>query len=168
MADPNPSSKELTKLKLGDTGKAVAANVKRLMTDQNMTYSALVSRLNELGRDIQSLGVRNIVNGKRRVDSDDLVALAVALGVSPATLLMPAGVDRKDVVQGTGTGEQRAERLWRWLVADNPLSGSSRSVVEFWVAAWPLWEHDNMAREVQERKRRITDRFIEKHDGDDQ
>lgn len=139
---------------LGPTGEAVREKIKSLRG--RVPVTELSARLEQLGRPIPPLGIRRIESGDRRVDVDDLVALAVALGVTPATLLMPAAEDRKDSVTGTGTGEQRAERLWNWLVAENPLSGGTRSVVEFWIASWPVWEQDNMAREVEERKRRAS------------
>ena len=78
------------KLELGDTGAAVARNVSRLRKAIGLNYTDLSTRLANIGRDIPPLAVRRIEEGNRRVDVDDLVALAIALGVSPATLLMPA------------------------------------------------------------------------------
>lgn len=72
------------------TGRAVAANVKRLREEQNLGYAELSRRLDEQAdRDIPPLGLRRIESHERRVDADDLVALAVALSVSPLTLLTP-------------------------------------------------------------------------------
>jgi hypothetical protein len=60
-----------------------------LRETQNLGYTKLASILEEMGRPIPELGLRRIESGDRRVDVDDLMALAMALGVSPVTLLMP-------------------------------------------------------------------------------
>lgn len=81
------------------TGRAVAANVKRLREEQNLGYAELSRRLDEQAdRDIPPLGLRRIESHERRVDADDLVALAVALSVSPLTLLMPDTPHAADIV----------------------------------------------------------------------
>jgi len=48
-----------------------------------------------VGRPLGHSAVDQIEKGTRRVDVDDLMALAAALGVSPITLLMP-GMSRAD------------------------------------------------------------------------
>lgn len=75
-----------------------------------------LARLAEIGRDIPPLGLRRIESGERRVDADDLMALAVALGVSPISLLMPASETGQDQVEATGVNARvEARQLWRWL-----------------------------------------------------
>jgi hypothetical protein len=54
-----------------------------------MTFVELSERLSAAGRPIPVLGLRRIERGERRVDVDDLVALAVVFGVSPERLLRP-------------------------------------------------------------------------------
>jgi hypothetical protein len=137
------AQKALTKNPLGATGKTVALNVERLRKEQNLTFAALSSRLSEIGRQIPPLGLRKIVAETRRVDSDDLVALAVVLSVSPPALLMPMGVERSDLVSTTATeGEVAAELLWKWLKGEAPPPGSGLTMMEFGARAWPQWEHD--------------------------
>src|SRR5690606_19823410 len=52
-----------------------------------LSQRALADRLAEHGRPMQVSGVSKIEAGERRVDVDDLVALARALEVTPAHLL---------------------------------------------------------------------------------
>ena len=119
----------------------MAANVKRLMDAQNLTYSALVAKLAPI-RPIPLLGLRKIVVGERRVDADDLVALAVALGVSPATLLYPpAGIRSEDMVEVTGVGEMTALNAWGWLVAE--LAPGMEENMPFYARSWPEWVRRN-------------------------
>jgi hypothetical protein len=106
---------------LGATGRTVADNIKRLRGD--MAYTKLAARLEEVGRPIPTLGLRKIESYERRVDADDLLALAVALGVSPITLLMThPSTDRGAPVEVAGAqGGVTTEDLWAWLSAERPL-----------------------------------------------
>lgn len=130
----------------------VAENVQRLRTDQNMSYTRLSELLQERASwSINAVGVRRIEAGERRVTPDDLVALALALGVSPATLLMPAASKRDQIVVATGvSGGVPAELLWRWLNAGGPLPGSGLSMMAFGDRAWPQWEYDESEKLLQE------------------
>lgn len=74
---------------LGDIGEAVRANVQRLRGDRRFTYVELAGILERSGRPIPVLGLRRIERGERRVDVDDLNALAIALGVTATQLLGP-------------------------------------------------------------------------------
>lgn len=143
----------------GPTAETVAANVRRLREDVlNLSYTRLSELLKERADwSINPVGIRRLEAGERRISADDLVALAVALGVSPATLLMPYTTERAERVLATGTGPQSAEGLWRWLVGNNPFKGSGRHLAEFWLNSWPEWEHDEMAEEINARRRRVRD-----------
>jgi transcriptional regulator with XRE-family HTH domain len=135
---------------LGPTGVNLTHAVRRLRG--NLSYNELSRRLADIGRDIPPLGLRRIEAGTRRVDVDDLMALAVVLGVSPIKLLMPDGTDPYASVDATGAGTRPACQLWNWLVTDEPLKGSE---VEFWLASWPRWLHPAIGAEIQERKQRL-------------
>jgi transcriptional regulator with XRE-family HTH domain len=129
---------------LGPIGIGVSRNVRALREDQNLSYAELSRRVTAAGRDIAALGLRRIEYGTRRVDADDLVALALALGVSPVTLLMPPASDRTEQVAATETaGKLPAERLWNWLCADAVYSDGpfdAGAVVDFQLSgAFPLW-----------------------------
>jgi transcriptional regulator with XRE-family HTH domain len=77
------------KTSLGPVGDVLRGNIKRIREAQRLTYVALSERLTELGRPIPVLGLRRIERGERRVDVDDLVALAVALATPPVDLMVP-------------------------------------------------------------------------------
>jgi transcriptional regulator with XRE-family HTH domain len=79
-----------------------------------MQYQELAERLEKVGRPIPVLGLRRIESEERRVDADDLVALAIVLGVSPVTLLMPYTIDEDEPVSLTGAfvGPVTSERAW--------------------------------------------------------
>jgi transcriptional regulator with XRE-family HTH domain len=88
--------------------------VRRIREDQRLTYVELSGRLTDVGRPIPVLGLRRIERGERRVDVDDLLALATALRVAPIDLLVPAVLadgEAYDVGPGMTTTAGRA-RDW--------------------------------------------------------
>jgi hypothetical protein len=95
-----------TATKLGSVGQRVAKEVARLRG--RTSVRELSARLSKLGRPILPSGITKLEQGKRRVDVDDLVALAVALKVTPTRLLLgPPPTD--------GTADDPAhDEVWEW------------------------------------------------------
>jgi transcriptional regulator with XRE-family HTH domain len=117
----------------GPTAATVAANVKRLREQLNLGLRALAQRLADAGRPLTHTALDKIERGTRRVDVDDLMALAAALDISPATLLMPAIVPVAGLpklayrpewdapAEVTGLPKDvDANTLWMWLTAQAP------------------------------------------------
>jgi transcriptional regulator with XRE-family HTH domain len=123
------ASRKQPKNPLGPTGNRVMANIKRLRQSQGLTYKELSDRLDLLGRPIPVLGLSRLEKGERRVDADDLVVLALALGVTPNRLLLPD-------VDPLAEGESRLTpsvagdpvSLWEWAQGEQhpalPFEGS--------------------------------------------
>lgn len=116
-----------------------------------MSQQQLAARLVELGRPMQASGVAKVESGGRRVDVDDLAALAVALNVPIARLLLPEveEFDEVRVVPGEGVPAWNA---WQWANAEQSLwkasddardPGVQRRDLEF-LAERPTWKrvHD--------------------------
>lgn len=127
---------------LGPSGDTVRANIKRVREDNGLSQSELSVRMRDLGRPIPPLGIHRIENGDRRVDVDDLVAIAVALEVSPTTFLLPNSHDRSELVTATGLSRTYpAKALWDWMRMDHfvepPVSGVAQ--LEFVQRATPVW-----------------------------
>jgi transcriptional regulator with XRE-family HTH domain len=125
----------------GETAGAVARNLTRLRADQNLTYTQLSDRLKEqCNWSINAVGIRRIEELQRRVTVDDLVALALALGVSPITLLMPDTKSEDQLVKITGSkGRVPATTLWDWLQAEEPLRSERPEQLMFMARSWPTW-----------------------------
>lgn len=85
--------------RVGPVGDQVRSNITRLVEERYASRADLIRRVIALGRHMDQLALRRIERGERRVDADDLVALATALGVTPAQLLEPPTDCR--VCQGT-------------------------------------------------------------------
>jgi hypothetical protein len=109
----------------GPTARRVAEAVRRFRREepQDITTAELSRRLTELGQPIPDTSITKTEQGTRRVDVDDLVAIALALGVTPNTLLMPP-------VEHLGAAEWHrltpavlgtAESLWQWAQGEKPL-----------------------------------------------
>ena len=80
----------------GPIGAYLIKNLEQLRKARRLSYQDLSVRLQQVGRPIPALGLSRIEKGTRRVDADDLVGLALALGVNPRALLLPSGcADRR-------------------------------------------------------------------------
>ena len=105
---------------IGTTGSTVAANVRRFRTRLGVTTTRLAEELEAAGRPILANAITKIEQGKRRVDTDDLMALATALGVTPNALLLPA--DQTEKYQPTGLPQAvSGNALWLWACGEDRL-----------------------------------------------
>ncbi|WP_107425716.1 helix-turn-helix domain-containing protein [Streptomyces sp. CB02009] len=78
---------------IGPAGQHVAQAVARLREARSWDQAALVARLATEGLAISQPILSRVEAGTRRVDVDELLALAVALGVAPVALLPPVVTD---------------------------------------------------------------------------
>ncbi|WP_068149069.1 helix-turn-helix domain-containing protein [Rhodococcoides corynebacterioides] len=87
-------------------------NVARVRREQGLTLRDVADRLSNTERPIAHNTISEIERGARRVDVDDLMALAAALSVSPVALLFPSAESAETAVHATGFGEVAASQLW--------------------------------------------------------
>ena len=111
------------KKELGPTGRRVAEALNRFRRGSKVTTAELSRRLTALGQPIPDTGITKAEQGTRRVDVDDLVAISLALGVTPNTLMLPhvdylGGMDYHQLTPEADAG---AERLWQWAQGERPL-----------------------------------------------
>jgi transcriptional regulator with XRE-family HTH domain len=124
----------------------VAENVRAVRDRRRLSQNQLAARLGELGRPMQASAVAKIESGDRRVDVDDLTALAVALNVSVARLLLPDVHADEDVhvVPGYSVPMWSA---WQWAAGEHSLHRegdnlTDRSVTSSdldYLAEQPVW-----------------------------
>ena len=105
----------------GPTARTVAANLRRLMKSRSLTSEELSAALGEIRCPILATGITKIMQGDRRVDVDDLMALAIALRVNPSTLLLPTSTDRQQRCDVTGASGLEPHVLWDWADGRAPL-----------------------------------------------
>ncbi len=105
---------------VGPSAERVAHNVQQLRHGQNLSLQGLSDRLTDLGQPISLGQLSKLERRDRRVDVDDLVALAVALGVSPSRLLLPETADPEDV-DLTPALRCTSDEAWRWAAGVLPL-----------------------------------------------
>lgn len=101
----------------GPLANQVARSISRIREDRRITYAELSERLAAAGRTIPVLGLSRIERGDRRIDLDDLVAIANALRVPPIWLLFPLGRDEPDVEVLPGV-RVPAEAALAWFTGD--------------------------------------------------
>ncbi|WP_068379465.1 helix-turn-helix domain-containing protein [Rhodococcus sp. EPR-157] len=90
------------RVEIGPTGDTVRENIATVRREQQLTLRELSDRLATNGRPLAHNTLSEIERGARRVDVDDLMAIAVALDVSPMALLMPDVRDEREEVSITG------------------------------------------------------------------
>jgi 8-oxo-dGTP pyrophosphatase MutT (NUDIX family)/transcriptional regulator with XRE-family HTH domain len=120
-----PADDAAARVPLGPVGRYVIENLEDLRVARRLTYRQLADRLEKLGRPIPTLGLSRIEKGNRRVDVDDLVALAIALEVSPGALLLPRdpGGTEDDEVDLTSQLRLSGNAARQWMAGHSPLPG---------------------------------------------
>jgi transcriptional regulator with XRE-family HTH domain len=109
---------------IGTIGQTVVRNIQDLTEARGLSLRGLSDRLRAIGRPILPSVLHALSQGKRRVDADDLVALAHALGVNPASLLLPRDVPMDAEIEVTPEVRQRAWAVWAWADGRMPLPAS--------------------------------------------
>ena len=116
----------------GNTNGHVAVNLRRARQSTGVDLRTLSARLKAAGRSISPSALSKIENGDRRVDVDDLAALAYALETTPADLFTP--VD--DAPAPTGVPEEYVpEEVQSWVQGKVKLT--STDLIRYWTdQAW--------------------------------
>lgn len=130
----------------GMVGQAVATNVQIIRKRRLMSQQQLADALGRVGRPLQSTAIAKIEAGDRRVDVDDLAALAIALNVSPARLLLP-DQSYDETMQVAPGVEVPAWSAWDWATGRGPLYDEAddrrdeqvRRRELDWATEQPLW-----------------------------
>lgn len=112
-------------MKQGPTTTRVQNNLKTLRKARGLDLADVSARLSELGHPISVSVLSKIEVGNRRIDVDDLVALALALNVSPTRLLLTADADSETTVALTQAESTTARDAWRWARGLAPLRAES-------------------------------------------
>lgn len=107
-----------TQIKPGTLSDQIASAVRRLREKQRLPYTELSERLAKIGRPIPVLGLRRIEKGERRVDVDELVALARALNVPPVWLMFPVGLSEEPVVELLPDRRVHPEGALSWFIGN--------------------------------------------------
>src|SRR5271166_1492627 len=107
------------KIDLGPTGVTVAHNIRKRREHLRLGYTEVSKLLRDLGHTIAPLSLRRMEEGARRVDVGDLVAISIAMQISPLALLLP--IEGSRIVE---KGDQlEADRIWAWARGQQPLAG---------------------------------------------
>lgn len=104
---------------VGPTGVRTAENLRRIRDARGLSTARLSKLLEDVGRPIQPTGITKIEKKERKVDVDDLVALALVLNVSPLALLLPP-VDGDESVSLAPAVEVPAWLAWEWAEGTSP------------------------------------------------
>lgn len=105
----------------GPIGENVIANVEALRKDRQLSYEALAAKLAEIGHPMNPVSLSRLGRGERRVGADDLVAIAIVLGVNVSALLLPRDAHDDAEIQLTPAIRQRFALAWQWADGELPV-----------------------------------------------
>jgi 8-oxo-dGTP pyrophosphatase MutT (NUDIX family)/transcriptional regulator with XRE-family HTH domain len=108
-------------IEIGAVGRRVAENLARLRELRHLNYTELSELLKRHGRGLSAETLGKVEKRERRIDVDDLVALAVALDTSPNRLLLPGDASDAELVELAPDVEVSALEAWKWAVGEEPL-----------------------------------------------
>ncbi len=98
----------------GPAAGRVAANVRSLREERRLTLDDVADRLRQLGHPISKSGLSKVETRMRRVDVDDLIALAVALETNPNRLLLGPEAEKEDEIELTPEFSVTSVSAWYW------------------------------------------------------
>lgn len=131
----------------------MADNVHQLRERRGLSIRQLAGKLGDLlDKPFHPSGVVKIEKGERGVDADDLVALALALGVTPNRLLLTEDV-ADATVQLTATREASQISAWWWATGEQRLHGLAVTDEQFSAENRP---HDPRGTTTVARLRELT------------
>jgi transcriptional regulator with XRE-family HTH domain len=108
-------------IEIAASGERAAANLAEIRSSRHMSQAELADRMNELGRPMSAPVVSKTEKLDRRIDVDDLVAFAIALGVTPNRLLLPGSVADDEPVELLPQVRVSEIDAWKWATGDGPL-----------------------------------------------
>lgn len=118
----------------GPVSRRVAENVRKLREKRRLTRQQVSDHLAALGRHILPSGVAKLEEekdkGARRVDVDDLVALALVLDVSPLRLLLPETAEEDEYDQLTDVVSVSRRSAWKWARGEESLFAGTAYTIE--------------------------------------
>lgn len=145
----NPAQNRISDL--GPTGQQLAKQLKRVRNDRGLDLRSLAERLRANGRFISASSLSKIENEARRVDADDLMALAVALDISPLWLL----IDDEELPTTMPT-DMTPDEVRAWALSKTHIARSAR--LSYWES-----RSAELAKELEELEA-WRDRMLERPD----
>lgn len=85
-----------------------------------MKQQELSAQLQATGRPLTASGISRIEQGERRVDVDDLVALALSLGVTPNRILLSDDASENPIHLAPEVSVTRSH-AWRWASGEDEI-----------------------------------------------
>lgn len=112
-------------LEIDAVTRRVADSLNQLRRQRRIGLRELSRSLDELGRKIIPSSLIRAERAERRIDADDIVALALALGSTPNRLLLGPAAD-DSLLDLTPRVTVTARDAWRWAAGDRALIRESR------------------------------------------
>lgn len=125
--------------------ETLGVRVREVREDRGYSLRQLADRVAELGHTFDASALMRLERGDRRASVDDLIALSLALDVSPDSLLVPID-DELTMVDVPGLGPRTASDVRDWLTGrllmyrQGRSDDENRAASRRWFAQRPLYE----------------------------
>ena len=113
------------RIEIGPAGRRVARNLAEVRISRRLSQPDLARLMERIGRPMAAPVVSKTEQLDRRVDVDDLIALAVALDVTPNRLLLTAGAGEDELIELTPKVRIRPLTAWLWARGKKPFDHGS-------------------------------------------
>lgn len=126
---------------LGPIGDTARYRIRKARESRGNTAVELSGMVRAIGRDLSPVAIRRIEFGARRIDVDDLLALAQVLDISPLALVLPLGESPDEEFRTSEFNDDwTLERWWKWAHGEEPLYPKMwGSATEFRSWSVPSW-----------------------------
>jgi transcriptional regulator with XRE-family HTH domain len=125
-------------------------NLRAVREARRMTQGQLAERMTALGVPLQLNLISRTEKGTRTPDLPEILALALALDVTPNRLLLTADARADDEIALSPTTDATSLRAWAWASGERPLDSSD------WMAVHAFAE-ENRPHDVRDRDLRVRE-----------
>lgn len=122
----------------------IGDQVLRAREARGLSQRGLERVLADIGYRLGNVAISRIETGSRRANVDDVIALALALDVTPVDLLLPLG---RAATVPLPTGERATWDVLRWFVGLGPLHSGDDTWLVSSVQAYLV--HDELVRHLE-------------------
>lgn len=141
------------------------SRVKEVREARGLSLRGLADRVQELGHTLDASGLMRLERGDRRATVDDLIAVAIALDVTPDALI--ASLHDGDKIEVPGLGERPIHSLRDWwcgrsiMLPNEASQDENMARKQRWLSQRPLYEQRALQREGVATLMAETHRYVQ-------
>jgi transcriptional regulator with XRE-family HTH domain len=146
------------RMERGPLGERFTTNIRELRDRLRLGQEGLADRMAALGHPLGVNAVSRMEKGERRADVSELVALAIALEVTPDRLLLGGTASPNDEVALTSTVQISGSAAWYWATGRAPLPDGEVPEI---IRTPDLWDFQEVNRPYDPPNRTLVSEMTE-------